>query len=140
MTYIITRLCLRDTACVDVCPVECMVLGHPQEEWPWLYIDPDTCIDCGACVPECPYEAIFPEEEVPFAYEAQSGQWINNTGELLPDGQPFAGEIDGNPVNLLNARQLEGGETLDLTEDIMPNYDFFAIGPGYNALDYEEDN
>lgn len=140
MTHIITRLCLRDTACVDVCPVECMVLGHPEEEWPWLYIDPDTCIDCGACVPECPYEAIFPEEEVPFAYEAQSGQWINNTNELLPDGQPFAGEIDGNPVNLLNARQLEGGEILDLTEDIMPNYDFFVVGPGYNALDYEEDN
>lgn len=65
MTHIVTRLCLRDTACVDVCPVECMVLGKPEEQWPWLYIDPDTCIDCGACVPECPYEAIFPEEEVP---------------------------------------------------------------------------
>ena len=65
MTHIVTRLCLRDTACVDVCPVECMVLGQPQEDWPWLYIDPDTCIDCGACIPECPYEAIFPEEEVP---------------------------------------------------------------------------
>ena len=48
MTHIITRLCLRDTACVEVCPVECMVLGHPEEQWPWLYIDPDTCIDCGA--------------------------------------------------------------------------------------------
>ena len=64
MTHIVTRLCLRDTACVEVCPVECMILGKPEEEWPWLYIDPDTCIDCGACVPECPFEAIFPEEEV----------------------------------------------------------------------------
>ena len=42
MTHIVTRLCLRDTACVDVCPVECMILGKPEDEWPWLYIDPDT--------------------------------------------------------------------------------------------------
>lgn len=88
MTHIITRLCLRDTACVEVCPVECMVLGQPEEEWPWLYIDPDTCIECGACVPECPYEAIFPEEEVPYAYEAPACVWINDTKALLPDGQP----------------------------------------------------
>ena len=137
MTHIITRLCLRDTACVEVCPVECMVLGQPEEEWPWLYIDPDTCIDCGACVPECPYESIFPEEEVPVAYEAQPGQWVNNSKELMPDGQPFEGMIDGNPVKLLNAKQLEGGEILDLTEDIVPNYDFFSVGPGYDALNYE---
>lgn len=134
MTYIITRLCLRDTACIDVCPVECIVLGEPQAEWPWAYIDPDTCIDCGACVPECPYEAIFPEEEVPFAFEAKPDQWIANTKELLPDGEPFSGEVDGHPVELTNAKQLEGGEVLDLTEDIPPNYDFFILGPGYDAL------
>ena len=134
MTHIVTRLCLRDTACVDVCPVECMVLGQPQEEWPWLYIDPDTCIDCGACVPECPYEAIFPEEDVPYDYVARPGQWILNTKDLL-DGAPYQGEIDGHEVDLFNAKQLEGGEVLDLTEDIMPNYDFFTEGPGYDALD-----
>jgi len=108
MTHIVTRLCLRDTACIDVCPVECMILGLPEEEWPWLYIDPDTCIDCGACVPECPYEAIFPEEEVPFDLEIRPGQWITNTKELLPDGQPFEGEVDGHPVKLLNAKELAG--------------------------------
>jgi ferredoxin len=135
MTHIVTRLCLRDTACVEVCPVECMVLGHPEEEWPWLYIDPDTCIDCGACIPECPYEAIFPEEEVPFDYEVPAGVWITDTKANLPDGQPFEGEIDGHQVKLLNAKQLSGGEILDLTEDIMPNYDFFTEGPGYDALD-----
>jgi ferredoxin len=135
MTYIVTKLCLRDESCIDVCPVECMVLGHPEEEWPWLYIDPDTCIDCGACVPECPYEAIFPEEEVPFDYEAPTGTWITNTKELLQDGQPFEGEVDGVPVKLLNAKQLQGGEILDLTEDIPPNYEFYSEGPGYDALD-----
>ena len=135
MTHIVTRLCLRDTACIDVCPVECMVLGVPEAEWPWLYIDPDTCIDCGACVPECPYEAIFPEEDVPFDHEALPGQWITNTKDLLTDGQPFEGEVDGHEVKLLNAKQLAGGEILDLTEDIEPNYDFFISGPGYDALD-----
>lgn len=135
MTHIVTRLCLRDTACVDVCPVECMVLGHPEAEWPWLYIDPDTCIDCGACVPECPYEAIFPEEEVPFDFEARPGQWIANTKDLLSDGEPFEGEVDGHQVKLLNAKQLAGGEVLDLTEDIPPNYEFFSAGPGYDAMD-----
>jgi ferredoxin len=135
MTHIVTRLCLRDTACIDVCPVECMILGLPENEWPWLYIDPDTCIDCGACVPECPYEAIFPEEEVPFDFEATAGLWITNTKDLLPDGQPFTGEVSGNDVKLLNAKQLAGGEILDLTEDIVPNYDFFSEGPGYDALD-----
>ena len=138
MTYIVTRLCLRDTACIDVCPVECMVLGHPEEEWPWLYIDPDTCIDCGACVPECPYEAIFPEEEVPPNFESRPGIWINNTEDLLPDGEPFAGEIDGLPVKLKNAKQLEGSEIIDLTEDIMPNYDFYIVGPGYDAIEMGE--
>jgi ferredoxin len=112
-----------------------MVLGKPEEQWPWLYIDPDTCIDCGACIPECPYEAIFPEEEVPFDYEARAGQWICNTKELLPDGQPLEGQVDGHDVKVLNAKQLQGGEVLDFTEDIMPNYEFFTAGPGYDALD-----
>jgi ferredoxin len=114
-----------------------MVLGFPEEQWPWLYIDPDTCIDCGACVPECPYEAIFPEEEVPFDYEGRAGIWIVNTKELLPDGQPFSGEVDGHHVTVMNAKQLAGGEVLDLTEDIPPNYDFYSEGPGYAALDMD---
>ncbi len=112
-----------------------MVLGKPESEWPWLYIDPDTCIDCGACVPECPYEAIFPEEEVPFDYTAGEGIWITDTKELLPDGAPFEGEIDGHQVKLENAKMLEPGTVLDLTEDIPPNDDFFSEGPGYDAMD-----
>jgi len=70
MTYIIAEPCVdtKDTACVDVCPVDCI---HPTKDEPefedenMLYIDPDECIDCGACEPVCPVEAIFPEEEVP---------------------------------------------------------------------------
>ncbi len=64
-SYVVTDLCLRDGACAEVCPVECIVPGQPKEDWPWYYIDPDTCIECGACVPECPYGAIFAAEDVP---------------------------------------------------------------------------
>ena len=70
MTYIITRLCRDcvDTACVTVCPVDCIYAykGSDHETFPnQLYIHPDECIDCGACEPECPVTAIFPEEDVP---------------------------------------------------------------------------
>lgn len=139
MTHIVTRLCLRDTACVEVCPVECMVLGKPEEEWPWLYIDPDTCIDCGACVPECPYEAIFPEEEVPVDFVVQDihdgGTWIAMKKEDMA-GEPLVNATVGDhTVNVLNAVKIKPGEELDLSEDIEPNYDFFVDGPGYDAMD-----
>ena len=70
MAYIITEPCIhvKDTACVDVCPVDCI---HPRKDEPefpeaaQLYINPDECIDCGACEPACPVAAIFPEGEVP---------------------------------------------------------------------------
>jgi len=77
MAYIIAEPCVGvcDTACVEVCPVDCI---HPtKDEWDvagydennldgkMLYIDPEECIDCGACEPECPVEAIFEESEVP---------------------------------------------------------------------------
>ena len=66
MAYFITETCIdvKDKACVDVCPVDCI---HPidGEGEPMLYIDPDECIDCGACEPECPVEAIFAEEDMP---------------------------------------------------------------------------
>jgi NAD-dependent dihydropyrimidine dehydrogenase PreA subunit len=62
MAFIITQPCIgtKDSACVDVCPVECIYEGDDQ-----FYIHPDECIDCGACVPACPVSAIFPEEDVP---------------------------------------------------------------------------
>jgi NAD-dependent dihydropyrimidine dehydrogenase PreA subunit len=70
MAYIICEPCIgvKDTACVDVCPVDCI---HPRKDEPsfvladMLYIHPDECIDCGACVPACPVEAIFALDETP---------------------------------------------------------------------------
>ena len=62
MTYVITEACIgvKDRACVDVCPMDCIYEGEDQ-----LYIHPDEFIDCGACEPECTVTAIFPEEDVP---------------------------------------------------------------------------
>jgi ferredoxin len=62
MAYVICEPCYdcKYTDCVEVCPVDCFYQGDHQ-----LYIHPDECIDCGACVAECPVEAIFPEADVP---------------------------------------------------------------------------
>ena len=70
MAYVIAEPCIgtKDTACVDVCPVDCI---HPRkdesdyEAVSQLFIDPVECIDCGACVPVCPVTAIFPVDDLP---------------------------------------------------------------------------
>ena len=61
MTHVVTEACIRCkyTDCVDVCPVDCFREG-PN----FLTIDPDECIDCAVCIPECPVNAILPEEDV----------------------------------------------------------------------------
>ena len=62
MTHVVLESCIRCkyTDCVDVCPVDCFREG-PN----FLAIDPDECIDCAVCIPECPVNAIVPEEDVP---------------------------------------------------------------------------
>lgn len=135
MPHVITKLCLRDSGCQTVCPVECIVPGKPESEWPLYYIDPDTCIDCGACVPECPYSAIFPEDEVSSAYKAKGGEKI-----AAPEGTAgFTETYDGtnhhgDPVHLNATRTLKAGETVDLKPDIQANADYFQKGPGYKSM------
>ena len=62
MTFVVTKECIgcKDTACVTVCPCDCFHEGPEM-----LYINPEDCIDCEACVAECPAEAIFYEDDVP---------------------------------------------------------------------------
>ena len=62
MAYVVTHYCVdcRYTDCVEACPVEAFHQGPRM-----VYINPETCIDCDACVPACPVQAIFPEDEVP---------------------------------------------------------------------------
>jgi ferredoxin len=66
MTYVVTDNCIRCkyTDCVEVCPVDCFHEG-PN----FLVIDPEECIDCTLCEPECPAEAIFAEDDVPSEME-----------------------------------------------------------------------
>jgi ferredoxin len=136
MTHIITSLCLRDSGCVDVCPVECIVPGKPADQWPWFYIDPDTCIDCGACIPECPFEAIFTEDEVPSALVAKAGQVVSMPAGVAGYDAVFDGnDHHGEAVHLDHTKKLNAGDVVDLTPDIKPNYDYFKTGPGYKALE-----
>ena len=65
MTYVIAEPCIDvlDISCVSVCPVDCIHYEEGVDRK--LFIDPNECIDCGACEPECPVNAIFPEESLP---------------------------------------------------------------------------
>ena len=68
MTYVVTENCIKCkfTDCVEVCPVDCFYEGEN-----FLVINPEECIDCGVCEPECPAEAIFPDSE------ALAKEWLN---------------------------------------------------------------
>lgn len=70
MPHVIAEPCIatKDTSCVDVCPVDCIHPTKNEKDFATtdqLYIDPDTCIDCGLCVDECPVKAIFPDADLP---------------------------------------------------------------------------
>jgi NAD-dependent dihydropyrimidine dehydrogenase PreA subunit len=71
MTYTIAEPCIdvKDKACVEECPVDCIYEGDRM-----LYIHPTECIDCGACEPVCPVEAIFYEDDVPAEWAVQADQ------------------------------------------------------------------
>jgi NAD-dependent dihydropyrimidine dehydrogenase PreA subunit len=81
MTYVIAEPCVDvlDQSCVSVCPVDCIHFEEGVDRI--LYIDPNECIDCGACEPECPVNAIFPEESLPAewaAYTPVNALWFTD--------------------------------------------------------------
>lgn len=95
MAFVVTEPCIKCkyTDCVDVCPVDAFHVGAN-----FVVIDPEECIDCGACEPECPTSAIFAEEDVPEKW-AQftelnakfSGEWptISEKQEPMPTAEEF---------------------------------------------------
>lgn len=101
MTHLVTENCIKckHTDCVDVCPVDCFYEG-PN----FLSINPDECIDCGVCVPECPVDAIVPDEDLDnekktFWLEINqrtSTKWPNITKskEALPDAEQWKDRPD----------------------------------------------
>lgn len=105
MTFVVTENCIKCkyTDCVDVCPVDCFHEG-PN----FLVIDPEECIDCTLCEPECPAEAIFAEDEIPPGQEqflqinadlAKKWPVINEIGNPPPDADEWNGKP--NKIDLL---------------------------------------
>jgi len=94
MTYVVTDNCVmcKYTDCVSVCPVDCFYEGEQM-----LVINPEECIDCGVCVPECPAEAIFPESENLLDWveinRKLSQKWpvITKKKDPLPEAKNFDG-------------------------------------------------
>ena len=100
MTHVVSENCIqcKYTDCVDVCPVDCFHEGPNM-----LLIDPDECIDCAVCIPECPANAIFAEEDVPpdqlafiklNAELSLAAGWksITKRKNALPDADEFNGQ------------------------------------------------
>ncbi len=96
MTFVVTEACIRCkyTDCVTACPVDAF-----REGGIFLVIDPDDCIDCAVCVPECPVEAIYAEEDVPrdqaafAAFNAEQAKvlpTLSRAKPALPDAQVWA--------------------------------------------------
>ena len=90
MTYVISEPCIDvlDRTCVEECPVDCIYEGERM-----LYIHPDECVDCGACEPACPVEAIYYEDDLP-------GEWrvyARDNSEFFAATLPGRGEPLGSP-------------------------------------------
>ncbi len=113
MTHIVTERCVdcRYTDCCAVCPVDCF---YETKEPAMLVIDPDTCIDCGLCIPECPVHAIYPEDELPEAYT----EWLEKNAELYPQGENITTKIDALPgaLSLEEIQQREKDRGQDVSE------------------------
>jgi len=92
VTYVIAQPCvdLKDRACVDECPVDCIYEGNRM-----LYIHPDECVDCGACEPVCPVEAIFYEDDTPEEWKQYYDANVHFFDELgSPGGAAKMGVIE----------------------------------------------
>ena len=108
MAHVVTERCVdcRYTDCCAVCPVDCF---YEIESPAMLVIDPDTCIDCALCIPECPVQAIWPEDELPDVYS----EWLDRNGELFGDGTMIKTKKDALPSALtlsqVQSRERERG-------------------------------
>jgi NAD-dependent dihydropyrimidine dehydrogenase PreA subunit len=100
VTFVITEPCIdvKDKSCVDECPVDCIYEGQRM-----LYIQPDECIDCAACEPVCPVEAIYVDEDVPEEwsdYTQINADFFAQLGS--PGGAARVGMTDNDPDPIKN--------------------------------------
>lgn len=134
MPRVITNLCLRDASCVEVCPVDCISPGDPVEEYPSFYIDPDACIDCGACEEECPNSAIFEISDLPEEFVADGGEILTAPADTHGFDLPYNGEDHfGDEVHLPATRVLNHGDLVDLSLSAERNASYYSEGPGYST-------
>jgi NAD-dependent dihydropyrimidine dehydrogenase PreA subunit len=95
VTYVIAEPCidLLDKACIEECPVDCIYEGERM-----LYIHPDECVDCGACEPVCPVEAIYYEDDVPDQWKEYTKANVDFFDELgSPGGAAKVGKVPADP-------------------------------------------
>jgi ferredoxin len=113
MPHIVTSRCVncRYTDCCQVCPVDCF---WEIEEPAMLVIDPDTCIDCGLCIEECPVKAIYTEDDCPEPYT----EWIEKNASLFEDGTNVTDTKEPLPdaLTLQQIHEREASEGLDISD------------------------
>lgn len=111
MTHVVTERCVACcyTDCCAVCPVDCF---YDIESPKMLVIDPDACIDCTLCVPECPVQAIWGQDELPGDY----GEWLERNASLISGGVVIKEKRDPEPdavsLSQIQAREKERGLTV----------------------------
>jgi NAD-dependent dihydropyrimidine dehydrogenase PreA subunit len=146
VTYVIAQPCVdvKDKACIEECPVDCIYEGLRT-----LYIHPDECVDCGACEPVCPTEAIFYEDDLPEQwkdYHKANVEFFDDLGSpggaakigCDPEGPP-AGRRSAAPGRELNARHADRGDRDPPTASRLPLGPAPAArrpGPGTSGRDH----
>ena len=113
MTHVVVGRCVdcRYTDCCAVCPVDCF---WETKNPAMLVIDPDTCIDCGLCIPECPIHAIYTEDEVPEPYK----DWTQKNKDLFKGGTNITTKTSAMPgaLTLEQIQQKEKAQGWDISE------------------------
>ena len=130
MTYVIAQPCvdLKDRACVDECPVDCIYEGKRM-----LYIHPDECVDCGACEPVCPVEAIYYEDDTPEEWKEYYDANVHFFDDLgSPGGAAKMGEIDKDHPLIAGASAAARRSDVDPTAEVsarLPDFPWDQLTP-----------
>src|SRR5699024_11310197 len=105
MTYVIAEPCIdvKDLSCVEECPVDCIYEGTRS-----LYIHPDECVDCGACEPVCPVEAIYYEDDLPEEFTP----YLADNARFFEDALPGKDEALGSPGGAAKMGAIDGDTAL----------------------------
>ncbi len=118
MAFVITETCIgtQDQACVSVCPVDCIHFEPGTDAM--LYINPTDCIDCGACQPACPVNAIFPEVDVP----ADQRKFVEINSLWYADQAAARARVGNAPVTATVAKKEPAAPAAESAEPVVAGY------------------